>query len=70
KRIIDDAHGMPDKDLTLLVNLCVQNDGSLSKKKRKLFELLSDEHIAYAEETIQQSFADYFEMIRFPFKTG
>ncbi len=64
KRIIDDAHDMPDKDLTLLVNLCVQNDGSLSKKKRKLFEWLSDEHIAFAEKTIQASFADYFEMTK------
>jgi len=64
KRIIDDTHGMPDKDLTLLVNLCVQNGGSLSKKKRKLFELLSDEQIAFAEETIQESFADYFAMTK------
>ena len=35
---------------------------SLSNKKRKLFELLSDEHIAFAEQTIKESFADYFEM--------
>jgi len=64
KRIIDDAHDMPDKDLSLFVNLCVQNDGSLSKKKRKLFALLSNAHIAFAEKTIQASFADYFEMTK------
>ena len=64
KRMIDDAHDMPDKDLTLLVNLCVQNNGSLSKKKRKRFALLSDQHIAFAEKTIQASFADYFEMTK------
>ncbi|MDQ6978290.1 MAG: Fic family protein [Ghiorsea sp.] len=64
KRIINDAHDMPDKDLTLLVNLCVQNAGSLSKKKRKLFELLPDEHISFAEKTTQESFADYFEMTK------
>ncbi len=64
KRIIDDAYDMPDKDLTLLVNLCVQNGGSLSKKKRKLFALLSDEHIAFAERTIKESFADYFEVTK------
>ena len=64
KRIIDDKYDMPDKDLTLLVNLCVQNGGSLSRNKRKLFELLSDEHIAFAEKTIQESFLDYFEMTK------
>jgi len=64
KQIIDDAHDMPNKDLTLLVNLCVQNGGSLSKRKRKLFELFPDEHIAFAEQTIQASFADYFEMTK------
>jgi hypothetical protein len=62
RRIIDDAHDMPDKDLTLLVNLCVQNNGSLSKKKRKLFELLSDDNIAFAEKVVGETFADYFEM--------
>ncbi|MDX8409417.1 MAG: Fic family protein [Mariprofundales bacterium] len=62
KHIIDDAHDMADKDLTLLVNLCVQNGGRLSKKKRKFFKMVSDEHIAFAEKTIQDAFADYFEM--------
>ena len=33
KQIIDDAHGMPDKDLPLLIYLCVQNGGRLSKRK-------------------------------------
>jgi len=64
RHMIDDVHDMPDKDLTLLVNLCVQNGGKLSRKKRKLFEQLSGEHIAFAEKVIQEAFADYFEMIR------
>ncbi|MDQ6953934.1 MAG: Fic family protein [Mariprofundaceae bacterium] len=63
KRMIDDAYNMPDKDLTLLVNLCVQNGGSLSKKKHKLFESLSDKHIAFAEKMIKASFVDYFEQL-------
>ncbi|KON48415.1 Fic family protein [Mariprofundus ferrooxydans] len=62
KRIIDAEHDMPDKDLTLLVNLCVQNGGSLSNKKRKLFGQLSDDNIAFAEETIKEAFSDYFKM--------
>jgi len=62
KRIIDEAHDMPDKDLTLLVNLCVQNEGDLSKKKRKLFEQLSDDNIVFAEKTVKDVFADYFRM--------
>ncbi len=53
---------MPEKDLTLLVNLCVQNGGTLSKKKRKLFEFLSKDDIVFAEQTIANVFADYFEM--------
>ncbi|MDQ6971796.1 MAG: Fic family protein [Mariprofundaceae bacterium] len=62
KQIIDEQHGMPDKDLTLLVNLCVQNGGSLSMKKRKLFAMLSDEDIAFAEKVIGEVFAGYFGM--------
>jgi len=62
KRIIDEHHGMPDKDLTLLVNLCVQNGGRLSKNKRKLFEMLSDDDVAFADQVIGEVFADYFEM--------
>ncbi len=62
KRIIDEEHDMPDKDLTLLVNLCVQNRGSLSNKKRKLFEHLSDDNIVFAEHAVRKAFADYFTM--------
>jgi len=64
RRIIDDRHDMPDKDLTLLVNLCVQNEGDLSNKKRKLFAQLSDTDIAFAEKTVKEAFADYFMMKR------
>ncbi|MFQ5355498.1 MAG: hypothetical protein ACE5DY_03225 [Mariprofundaceae bacterium] len=62
KRVIDDEHDMPDKDLTLLVNLCVQNNGDLSNKKGKLFEQLSDDDIAFAGNTVKESFAGYFRM--------
>jgi len=62
KRIIDERHGMPDKDLTLLINLCVQNGGRLSKNKRKLFGMLSDDDVAFADQVIGEVFADYFEM--------
>jgi len=62
KRIIDEKYGMPDKDLTLLVNLCTQNNGDLSNRKRKLFEQLSDDDIAFAEKVIKASFSDYFKM--------
>jgi len=62
RRIIDNKHNMPDKDLSLLVNLCVQNEGNLSKKKRKHFAQLSDTDIAFAEKTVKETFADYFMM--------
>ncbi|OIP99333.1 MAG: hypothetical protein AUK35_08480 [Zetaproteobacteria bacterium CG2_30_46_52] len=62
KRIINEKHDMPEKDLTLLVNLCVQNNGTVSNKKRKLFKQLSDIEIVFAETTVQELFEDYFKM--------
>jgi len=64
KEIINMQHDMPDKDLTLLVNLCVQNSGALSKKKRKLFAFLSDADIAFTEQTVAKLFDDYFAMVQ------
>ncbi len=63
KEIINEQYDMPEKDLTLLVNLCVQNGGKLSSKKRKLFDMLSDDAIKFAGETICETFSGYFDMI-------
>jgi len=62
KQKIDAQLDMAEKDLTLLVNLCVQNGGHLSKNKRKLFAFLTDKSILFAEEVVLGVFADYFVM--------
>ncbi len=62
KRIVDEAQEIPDKDLTLLINLCAQGGGMLSERKRERFEQLSDEQVAFAERTVREVFADYFDM--------
>jgi len=64
KQKIDAQLDMAEKDLTLLVNLCVQNGGHLSKNKRKLFALLTDKSILFAEQTVLDAFADYFDVLR------
>lgn len=64
KAVINEQHDMAEKDLTLLVNLCVQNGGTISKKKRKLFAFLSADAIVFAEQTIADVFVDYFDMVR------
>jgi len=63
KQRIDTHLDMPEKDLTLLVNLCVQNGGLLSKNKRKLFAFLSETDIVDAEKVIADVFVDYFAMV-------
>jgi Fic/DOC family len=40
-----DVIDMPDRRAALFVNLCMQNNGSLSKSKRELFPELSDQDI-------------------------
>lgn len=49
QRIVD----MPDKDLSLMVRLCLQNEGRLSKSKRSLFPLLRDNEVARIEAAVQ-----------------
>ena len=48
---------MPDMRVSLLVNLVRQNDGKLSKAKRKVFSELSDEEVADLEKIINSAFS-------------
>lgn len=45
---------MPNKRATLLVSLCFQNQGRLSKQKRKQFPELQDDEIRHMESAIQE----------------
>lgn len=44
---------LPDKQMDLLFQLCRQNNGSLSKTKRKQFSMLSDREVAVVEEAVR-----------------
>jgi hypothetical protein len=50
---------MRQSQLNTLIDVIVQGHGSLSKSKRKLAELLSDEQVALVEATTRRHFADY-----------
>jgi hypothetical protein len=52
---VRDVIDMPDRRASMFVNLVLQNKGSLSKRRRSLFEELSDEDIHHLEVAIQDA---------------
>lgn len=54
KEIVD----MPDRRLSLLVRLCMQNGGRLAKGRRTQFAELTDEEILQIEEAVQEAKAE------------
>jgi hypothetical protein len=52
-RIVD----MPDRRASLLVRLCLQNGGNLSKKKRQDFNELTDGEVESMQEAIREVIA-------------
>jgi len=66
KRAIDDSYNLSNKDLTLLINLCVQNGGCLSKNKWRLFPQLTKHTLHHAEKMVQSAFMDYFKHSQSP----
>ncbi|MDP1649683.1 MAG: Fic family protein [Rubrivivax sp.] len=52
---------MRQSQLNTLIDVIVQGHGTLSKSKRKLAELLSDEQVALIEATTRRHFANYLE---------
>jgi Fic family protein len=49
---------MPNRRASLFVRLCMQNAGTLSKKKRELFPELSDDEISSLEKAMQEALED------------
>jgi hypothetical protein len=46
---------MPDRLIDLFIRLCIENNGRLSKKKRKsMFAKLTDEEVAKMETCVQE----------------
>jgi len=52
---VRDVIDMPDRRASMFVNFVLQNKGSLSKRKRSLFEELSDEDIHHLELAIKDA---------------
>lgn len=52
---------MRQSHLNTLIDVIVQGHGTLTKTKRKLAELLTDDQVALVEATTRRHFADYLE---------
>ncbi len=57
KHAIRDIVDMPDRLIDLFIRLCIENNGRLSKSKRKSkFERLTDKEVAQMEECVRDAF--------------
>lgn len=57
-RAVAEIVDMPNRRASLLISLCLQNHGTLSKRKRELFPELTDHEIASIGEAVQQAMRD------------
>ena len=54
KKAIQDIIDMPDRLIDLFVQLCLQNNGSLSARKKSAhFDFLTDEELAAMEQAVE-----------------
>jgi len=57
KRAIQEIVDMPDRQIDLFIKFCIQNNGRLSRKKRKdYFDFLTDEEVKNLEEVIVSAY--------------
>ena len=57
KLAIQDVVDMPDRLIDLFIHVCIENNGRLSKQKRKTtFAKLTDEEVAKMETCVQDAF--------------
>jgi hypothetical protein len=57
KQSIQEIVDMPDRQIDLFVRFCLQNNGSLSKRKRaRHFDFLSDDEITQMEQVVQSAY--------------
>lgn len=57
KKAIQDIIDMPDRLIDLFVQLCLQNNGSLSARKRSAhFDFLTDEELAAMEQAVRNGY--------------
>ncbi len=59
KKALQDIIDMPDRLINLFIQLCLQNNGSLSAKKRsEYFGFLTDEELAAMEQTVKDHYIE------------
>jgi hypothetical protein len=57
KKAIQDIIDMPDRLMDLFIQLCLQNNGSLSAKKRLThFDFLTDEELLGMEQAVREGY--------------
>ncbi|MDK2848274.1 MAG: hypothetical protein PWP34_1627, partial [Desulfuromonadales bacterium] len=58
KQAIQEIVDMPDRLIDFFIQLCLQNNGRLSARKREAhFEFLSDDELAAMENAVQNGYA-------------
>jgi hypothetical protein len=57
KRAIQEVVDMPDRLIELFIGCCLQNHGTLSRRKRdEFFSMLGDQEVAAMEKAVQESY--------------
>ncbi|WP_287038095.1 hypothetical protein [Desulfobacter sp.] len=57
KKAIQEIIDMPDRLIDLFIQLCLQNNGSLSARKRAaLFDFLTDEELSAMEQAVKDGY--------------
>ncbi|MFA6785194.1 MAG: cell filamentation protein Fic, partial [Sphaerochaeta sp.] len=57
KKAIQDIIDMPDRLIDLFIQVCLQNNGNLSARKRvALFDFLTDEELVAMEQVVKDSY--------------
>ena len=60
KKAIQDIIDMPDRLIDLFIQLCLQNNGSLSARKRSAhFDFLTDEELSAMEQAVRDGYTVY-----------
>lgn len=58
KQAIQGIVDMPDRKIDLFIRFCLQNNGRLSARKRREFDILSDEEVAEMEMSVQAAYGN------------
>ncbi len=61
RAVSDRLDGLPGSKVSLLVSLCLQNEGRLARGKHRLFAMLTSEEITAAEGIVQAALAEQAE---------